>query len=218
MVRAHELRAFQWGLEQTGGYDVVAKLDADLKLPPDFLSEIERQFQADPRLGVAGAYLSAESEHGTLIRQRCPSDHVEGENTFYRRDCFHDISPLPPILGWDTIDEVRARMHGWRTASFEIPAGDPVHLRRMGSHDGLLRGYRRAGLAAYAYGAHPIHVLLAGIDRMRERPVALAGLNYLLGWAAAAARRVPRAEPELRAYVRSENKRRIRALLRLGKT
>ncbi len=103
-------------------------------------------------------------------------------------------------------------MHGWRTASFPIPSGDPIHLRRMGSHDGLLRGYRRAGLAAFAYGAHPLHVLAAGVNRMCDRPLLLCGLNYLVGWALAALRRVPRAEVELRRFVRREDRRRLLGL------
>jgi hypothetical protein len=214
MARAHEWRAFERGLASTErDYDVVAKLDADLKLSPDFFAELERHFEADPWLGIAGAYVSAEGPDGELVRQRCPPEHVEGETRFYRRPCLEAIWPIPPILGWDTIDEVRARMHGWRTASIEIPSGDPVHLRRMGSYDGVLRGYRRAGLCAYAYGAHPLHVLLAGVSRMRDRPLLLCGLNYLVGWALAGLRRVARAEPELRRFVRREHSMRMRSLV-----
>jgi hypothetical protein len=213
MVRAHELRAFEWGLAQTAGWDVAAKLDADLQLSSDLFGEIERRFEADPRLGIAGAYLSALDGEGRPRRQRCPAHHVEGENTFYRRACLEEISPLPPILGWDTIDELRARMAGWSTASFAMPGGDPLHLRRMGSHDGILRGFRRAGLAAWAYGAHPLHVLGAGVVRMSEWPRLLCGLHYLAGWALAAARRAPRAEPGLRRFVRDEQRRRLRRRL-----
>jgi poly-beta-1,6-N-acetyl-D-glucosamine synthase len=213
MVKAPELKAFEFGLASLGrDWDVAAKLDADLELTEDFFDAMERAFEDDPRLGMAGAYLSAFDEEGAIHRQRCAAGHVEGENTFYRRACWEQIVPLPPMLGWDTIDEVRARMHGWRTASVEIPSGDPIHLRRMGSHDGLLRGYRRAGWAAYAYGAHPAHVLLAGGARLRERPWILCGLHYMLGWTLAALRREPRAEPELRRYVRRENLARIRSL------
>jgi poly-beta-1,6-N-acetyl-D-glucosamine synthase len=214
MLGAHELRAFQCGVRHLAGdYDVVAKLDADLRLPGDFLATIERHFLDDPRLGMAGAYLSTEPAPGSRVRQRCPAGHVEGENTFYRRECLEEISPLPAILGWDTIDEVRARLRGWRTLSVEIPSGDPVHLRRMGSHDGVLRGYRRAGIAAYAYGAHPLHVLLGAGHRVPERPYLLCATNYLAGWGWAALRRPPRAEPEVRATVRREQLRRIRHLL-----
>jgi hypothetical protein len=90
-----------------------------------------------------------------------------------------------------------------------------MHLRPMGSHDGLLRGYRRAGLAAYAYGAHPAHVMVGAAARMRQRPRLLAGINYLAGWTLAAIRRAPRAEPELRRQVRRENIARWRSV-RLG--
>jgi hypothetical protein len=216
MVRAHEWRAFEWGLAQLGEeYDVVGKLDADLRLSPGFLAEIERQFELDPGLGMAGAFLSSEMGNGVFVRHRCPPEHVEGATAFYRRRCLQEISPIPAILGWDTIDEVRARMRGWRTASFPIPTGDPVHLRRTGSHDGLLRGYRRAGLAAYVYGADPLHVLLAGAQRMRDPPRLLCGLNYLAGWTLAALRRSPRAEPELRRFVRREHRRRMQGLVSL---
>jgi hypothetical protein len=214
MARAHEWRAFERGLASTErDYDVVAKLDADLKLSPGFLAELERQFEADPWLGIVGAHVSAEGPDGELVRQRCPPEHVEGATRFYRRRCLEAIWPIPPILGWDTIDEVRARMCGWRTASVAVPSGDPVHLRRVGSYDGVLRGYRRAGLAAYAYGAHPLHVLLAGASRMRDRPIPVCGLHYMAGWALAALRRVPRAEPELRRFVRSEHRLRMRSLV-----
>ena len=216
LAGAHELRAFEWGLTQLGeDYDVVGKLDADLRLSHDFLAEIERQFDLDPSLGVAGAFLSSAMADGVFVRHRCPPQHVEGATTFYRRRCLQEIWPIPAILGWDTIDEARARMRGWRTASFPIPSGDPVHLRRTGSQDGVLRGYRRAGLAAFGYGAHPLHVLLAGLNRMADPPLLLCGLNYLAGWMLAVLDRAPRAEPELRRFVRREHRNRISALVRL---
>lgn len=213
LAHAAELQAFQWAVDNIeGAWDVVGKLDADIFLPPGVLSEVERAFHADQRLGMAGPYLSVRRDK-SLVRQRCPPDHVEGEATFYRRQCYADIAPLPAILGWDTMDEVRARMRGWRTASFEVPGGDPLHLRRMGSHDGLLRGYRRAGWAAWGYGSSPVLVLLAAISRMRDRPVIIAGANFFVGWALAAARREPRAEPELRKFLRREQGQRLRRLL-----
>jgi len=215
MARAHEWRAFTWAVEQVADHsDVVAKLDADLRLAPDLLVEMERRFVADPRLGIAGAYLDEPLADGGLRRQRCTPGHVEGPNRFYRRACLDAISPVPPILGWDTIDEVRARMCGWTTQSFALPGGHVLHLRRMGSRDGTLRGYGRAGWAAYAYGAHPLHLVAAGLARTRDRPLVACGVAYLAGYAAAALRREPRAEPAARTQLRREQRARLVALAR----
>jgi glycosyltransferase involved in cell wall biosynthesis len=211
------VRAFAWAVGQVSEpWDVVAKVDADLELNPATLEALERELLADPSLGMVGAYLSAAGEDGSLRRQRCRPEHVEGETKFYRRECYEAIAPLPAMLGWDTIDEVRARLLGWRTRSIEIPGGDPVHLREMGAHDGLLRGYRRWGACAYAYGEHPLHVLAVAVQRAGDRPRLLGGVNYMLGWAAAAAGRAPRAEPAVRAAVAEDGLRRV--LVRLGVT
>lgn len=215
LLTASELRSFQWAVEQLDEpYDVVAKLDADLRLPPCMLAELERRFMADPQLGLAGAFLSEEDPDGRLRRHRCPPGNVEGPTKFYRAECLEAISPLPAILGWDTIDEARIRMLGWRTQTFAMPGGDPIHLRRQGAGDGVLRGYRRAGHAAYGYGSHPLTVLLSATVRMRDSPPVLTGLNYLAGWALAGLQRRGRAEPELRRFLRREQLRRIRNLLR----
>jgi hypothetical protein len=108
---------------------------------------------------------------------------------------------------------VRARMRGWETRSFEV-RGEVVHLRRVGSYDGILRGYRRAGWAAYAYGAHPLYLLASAAARLRDRPPVACGAAYLGGYAAAALRGEARAEPEARARLRREQRMRLSALAR----
>jgi biofilm PGA synthesis N-glycosyltransferase PgaC len=212
LAEADELKAFQWAVAQLDpNWDLVAKMDADLRLSPATLETIERAFASDPCLGMAGARLSETGPDGRMVRLVSRPEHVEGATKFYRRACWDDIAPLPPILGWDTLDEVRARMRGWRTASFSVPGGDPLHLRRMGGHGAILRSFRRWGVCSYGYGAHPLHVLLYGLRLMRSRrPRVIGGLNYLVGWALAALRRPPRAEPELRQVVRHDQLERIR--------
>lgn len=207
---ANELRAFLWALEHVDpAWDVVAKMDADLRLTPETLASIEGELERDPTLGLAGSYL-CEDHAGELRRLRIRPEHVHGATKFYRRACFEEISPLPTIVGWDMIDEVMARVRGWRTQSFAMPDGDPLHLRRRGSHSGLLRGFRRWGEGAYALGEHPLHVVLHGIQRMGEEPRILGGLNYVIGWASAALRGFPRAEPRVRRAVRADQLARVR--------
>jgi hypothetical protein len=216
LADAGELRAFAWALDTLEEpWDVAGKLDADLRLAAGTLASLEARFRADDRLGIAGPLLRSIDEAGRDVVYRTRPEHVEGATKFYRRACLDEIGPLPPILGWDTIDEIRARMHGWRTAGGEAGEEPVMHLRQMGAHDGLTRAFRRWGACAYGYGEHPLHVLLIALRRMRERPVVLGGASYLAGWALAGARRAPRAEPELRAYVRRDQLGRIAGRLRV---
>jgi biofilm PGA synthesis N-glycosyltransferase PgaC len=216
LYRANELRSFQWAVQRLEGWDVVAKLDADLELAPDVVATMERSLDGDPRLGMVGPRLCTLSPNGRPVRHRCPPSHVEGAVKFYRRACYEQIAPLPAILGWDTLDEVRARMCGWRTESVDVQGGATLHLRPMGSHDGMLRGFRRAGVAAYAYGADPVQILLSAAARARERPIALGGITYIAGWALAGLRRERRAEREAREFLRREQRERRRRLLAAG--
>lgn len=215
LADAPELRAFVSGVETLSEpWDVVAKLDGDLQLSPTLFADVRRRLREDPELGVCGSYLSVTEDDGATRREPHPADHVRGPNKFYRRACFEQITPLPFQLGWDTVDDLRARAKGWRTRSFAATAGDTIHLRRTGSHDGQLRAFRRWGLCAWAYGAHPLGVLLGAAKRATMRPYLLGGVSYLYGWAAAGARGYPRIEPETRAFARREDLRRIRAAVR----
>jgi glycosyltransferase involved in cell wall biosynthesis len=210
LAAAPELRAFLWALERLDGdYDIVAKLDADLRLRPETLQQVLASFRADPRLGIAGPNMVDMGDRDHAPPHRSGHGHVDGAVTFYRRACLDAIAPLPPILGWDTIDEVRARMRGWGAGPLDLPSGPVEHLRPMGAHDGFARGFRRWGACAWAYGEHPVHVLLVAVQRARDRPAVIGSLNYVAGWALAALRRAPRAEPELRACVRRDELRRI---------
>jgi biofilm PGA synthesis N-glycosyltransferase PgaC len=215
LASASELRAFQWAVAQLQEpYDVVAKLDGDLELTPEFFERIVAALEADRKLGIAGASLSVAGPDGRWRREQSAPWHVRGATKFYRRECYEQVVPLPPILGWDTIDEARARMHGWRVAVVPLPDGDARHLRTTGSYDGLLRGFRRRGVAAWGYGAHPLNVVLSALVRMRERPRVLGGLAYVWGWLDAAVHGMPRAEPKVVAFVRREQLRRILHRLR----
>lgn len=148
LARASEFLAFQWGVERLDlAWDVVAKLDADLELPPCTLGHLLERLEEDQTLGIAGTFLSERDEAGVVRRVSARECHVHGATKFYRRACFEQIAPVPPILGWDTIDELTAQLHGWTTRSFALPGGDPLHLRPRGAYDGLLRAHRRWGSA-----------------------------------------------------------------------
>ncbi len=214
LALAAELVAFQWGAEHsTPDWDVIAKVDADVEFTPRTFETILDAFARDPGLGICGAFLGVRVDGGPLRRERHRAEHVRGASKFYRRECFEAISPLPPHLGWDDIDELRARMRGWSTRSVDVASGDPEHLRPVSSHDGRLRGWRRRGACAWGYGEHPLHVVAVALQRAGDPPPLLGSLNYAAGWALAGVRRRPRAEPELRAYVHRDQLARLRRRL-----
>jgi biofilm PGA synthesis N-glycosyltransferase PgaC len=215
LAGAAELRSFEWALGRLDErWDVVAKLDADLELNPHHFERVLAEMAADPRLGVAGACLRDVDAEGAAAPSPPPGHHVRGATKFYRRECYEQIQPIPAHLGWDMIDEVKARKAGWRTQSFSLPGGDTLHLRPVGLYDGRLRAYRRWGECAWGFGAHPAFVLLGVVKRLRWRPYLLGGVLYAVGYASAALRRAPRVERDVRAFVRREEGRQIRAALR----
>jgi hypothetical protein len=193
---------------------VVVKLDADLELRPSHFAEILSRFEREPLLGIAGAYLSIRLADGGLMREAHPSYHVRGPNKFYRRECFEQIWPFPAHLGWDTIDEVKARMNGWQTASLELSDGDSVHLRPTGLYDGRIRAFFRWGECAYGFGSHPVTVTAGALARLRRRPYLFGGTAFMCGWANALLRSRPSVEGEIRAYRRREELERLRGLVR----
>ncbi len=215
LAQAPELRAFHWGLEQVDEpFDLIGKIDGDLRLTADTLAHLERSFAAEPRLGLAGPHLSELDPSGLAQRDVAPPGHVRGALKLYRRECLEQIEPIPEILGWDTADEIAARMHGWITRSESIPGGDPLHLRPTGAQDGTVRAFRRWGECAWGYGAHPLHVLGGAARRIPERPRLIGAVNYAAGWAAAGLRRAPRVDADVRAFCQEEQMRRLRGLLR----
>jgi biofilm PGA synthesis N-glycosyltransferase PgaC len=211
LAQAAELRAFHWALTQISEpFDLIGKLDADLRLTPQTLSHLESCFIREPQLGLIGPYLSEYDTDGRRRRDKCPSHHVRGALKLYRRECFERIEPIPEVLGWDTIDEIAARMHGYATRSEAVPDGDPLHLRPTGRQDGTVRAYRRWGKCAWGFGAHPLHVLLGAARRIPARPPVVGSLNYVAGWMVAGVRRAPRAGADVRAFAREEQLARMR--------
>jgi glycosyltransferase involved in cell wall biosynthesis len=214
LASAPEFRSFRWGVDHlTTSWQVVAKMDADLQLPPTLFEEIRSALAGDPSLGVVGAYLSVKRE-GAPVREHTPDGHVRGPNKFYRRECYFAMDPVPAILGWDTVDELKARRSGWTTYSISPRSGDIIHLRPTGSHDGRLRAYWRWGRCAWGYGAHPLGILAGAARRSTQPPRLIGGICYLAGWLGAAVSRAPRVDPGTRRFARSEDLRRIRQALR----
>ena len=215
LVAAAAPKAFNAGLAAAEDCQdgFVAKLDGDVELPENWYAELLPRFDADPRLGIAGGDL-IEPKRGDWKLLPIPQHHVHGALKLYRRECFDQIGGVRECLGWDTIDETYARMHGWETRSFSDLVGQ--HHRPSGSAQGRLRGRARHGRCAYIAHFAPSWVLLRSLKIGLKSPPVLSAIAFVYGYVAAAVRRVPRVEdPEFRRFVRSELRGRLLSAIRL---
>ena len=216
LAEAAAPRAFNEGLASTelDRFDYVAKLDGDVELPPDYFEMVISRMRADPLLGIAcGDLVEPDGEHWK--RLTIPSHHVHGALKLYSRDCFRRIGGVQECLGWDTIDETYARMHGYRTRSFSDVVA--LHHRPSGMAQGRLMGQARHGacawIAHYGLGWVLLRSLKVGAQR---HPRVISAFAFVYGYLRAAAARTPRVDdPEFRRYVRRELRGRIRGVLNL---
>lgn len=174
------VEAFYEGLSHVNvDYDYLVKLDGDLSFEHDYFEYMLKKFECVPGMGMASGQ-SYVPLNGTLIWEDTPEDHVKGLLCMYKKECFQAIGGLLPSLGWDTVDEIRARMLGWRTRSFKEKR--IIHYRPLGSKGGALKGHMRHGYIAYLIGNHPLYVGIRCLYRLSGKPFIIGSCAYLLGY------------------------------------
>jgi biofilm PGA synthesis N-glycosyltransferase PgaC len=212
LAAAADARALNWALARVDrrAYSHIGKLDADVVLPPHFLATLLGAFAADPALGMAGGMIT--ERHGRAWRRvRQPPTHAPPLARLYSRPCFEACGGFRERLGWDTIDEVYARMRGFST---RLVPGAPVrHLRAHGSADGRLRGCARHGACAWIAHYPPVFVLLRALKvGATFSPRGFSGLAFASGYLAAGCRGAARVEdPAFRRFIRAELRARLGA-------
>jgi poly-beta-1,6-N-acetyl-D-glucosamine synthase len=189
-------RAFNWALRHADVSDFthLGKLDGDIELPPDYFERLLERFEEDSALGVAGGTLVEPARDGRWKPARVPPHHVRGALKLYSRACFEAIGGVEERLGWDTIDEVYARMRGFRTRSFDDLVAR--HHRPVASADGRLRGHARFGRAFYTLCYGLPWVTLRSMKVAAERPYGISAVAFMYGYVSAAAGSCPRIEDE----------------------
>jgi glycosyltransferase involved in cell wall biosynthesis len=208
------VRAFHAGLAQLAApSEVVVKVDADVSMAPDHFERLMAAFAEDPALGIAGSRCF-ELEDGAWQPANVTGSGVRGAVRAYRWACLEQLLPLPERTGWDTIDELQAATHGWKTETLEELRFD--HHRRVGARDGApSKRWLAKGEAAYYLGYSPVYLSLRAVYRAR-RDGDLAALAMVWGYVRSGLRR-ERRHPDraARSYLRREQRlRNIRARLR----
>jgi glycosyltransferase involved in cell wall biosynthesis len=191
------------------GWEFLVKLDGDLSFSPDYFQRCFDRFNASPKLGIGGGTICSEV-HGSLeVESKIdPVFHVRGATKIYRRQCWEQIGGLIRAPGWDTLDEVKANMLGWSTATF--PDIKLAHHRATGQAYGLWRDLVKNGRANYITGYHPLFMFFKCIRRLVEPPFLVGGCALGIGFLGGYLKRVPRlADEQVIKYFRQQQINRL---------
>lgn len=127
------INAFQFGLSQIelAAYDIISKYDADLIFPENYVELIVSRFRESNKNGMVAGHCSIEKNGQWELEKGTNPDHIRGALKAYRTKCFQQIGGLKSSIGWDTMDEMLARYHGWDVVT--IPELHVKHLKPTGA-------------------------------------------------------------------------------------
>lgn len=191
-------------------WDYLTKFDADLTLGPSYFEDCFREFEKDPKLGIAGGSVVTQMGDQRIDDGlKDPAFHVRGATKIYRKACWDQIGGIIKMTGWDTFDEVKANSIGWTTRTLRH-----LHVtqhRETGGADGSWRNWFKNGRANYIVGYHPLFMFAKCCRRVFHQPrvVGAAGLwaGYVSGYLTSA----PRVEdPGAIRYLRGQQMRALR--------
>jgi poly-beta-1,6-N-acetyl-D-glucosamine synthase len=205
------IEAFYDGYKEidSGDWAFLVKLDGDLQFGPSYFEDCLQRFHQDSELGIGGGTICCEQGGQWVQESRGdPPFHVRGATKIYRHECWAAIGGLIKAPGWDTLDEVKANMLGWKTYSFaELKL---LQLKSTGAADGAWKNWVKNGRANYITGYHPLFMLLKCVKRLVEKPYAVAGVGLLVGFLSGYVSGQSRVEdPELIRYLRRQQINRL---------
>jgi glycosyltransferase involved in cell wall biosynthesis len=190
-------------------WDYLVKLDGDLGFDADYFQRCLERFAADTKLGIGGGNIWCDLK-GIVYEDGAedPPFHVRGATKIYRRATWDAIDGIARMTGWDTLDELKANMLGWRT--YKLKDIRIWQLKATGSADGDWRNWTKNGLANYIAGYHPLFMCAKCLRRLVRTPSLLQPLG--LGWGflkgyALGAPRIP--DRQLVTYVRQQQLNRL---------
>jgi poly-beta-1,6-N-acetyl-D-glucosamine synthase len=205
-----EIKAFYRGFERIIGmpFDFLGKLDGDVSFGESYFESLFKEFDADPRLGIAGGGCYSYDSAGRLVLEKSHRLHVRGAARLYRRECWNDIGGVSDKLAWDAVDVYKARMLGWNTRTFnEIKM---IHHVLTWTKGGLLRGRMRSGRIEYFMGTHPLYFLAKLAKEVARKPYFICCGMFAWGYLGPLLRDEERVvDDRLKAYIQREQLARL---------
>ncbi len=188
-------------------WEFLVKLDGDLSFDDNYFEQCFKRFNIEDNLGIAGGVVGS-IEGDKLIIEKHPKFHVRGATKIYRKKCWIDIKGLIQAPGWDTVDEVKANLEGWKTRSFSDLL--ITHYRKTGTADGILKSNKKYGLANYICGYHVLFAIAKSIKKLVEKPYGLCTIYYLSGYFGASIKHEKQVDDQrLLDYVKREQLKKL---------
>lgn len=135
---AKVVRTFNKGLETENveKFDVVCKFDADIIFPENYLEKINEVYENNPNAGMVSGvvfinkdfktnnYTTSQlhdftSQNEWTFENLSSKNHVRGPIKSYRKELFLKMNGLRAVLGWDNIDVMLCKMHGFETVTIK---------------------------------------------------------------------------------------------------
>lgn len=183
------ITAFNEGLKHIDkNTDIIAKFDADLIFPNNYLETIVDEFKNKPNAGMVGGFAYIYKDNQWVIENLTNKDHIRGALKAYRNKTFKQIGGLKPIMGWDTIDELLCQYYGWAVVTLEDQK--VKHLRPTGAKYNKTQ-LQNQGKAFYQIGYGFWLTLIASLKLALKKKKIGYFFYYILGYAKAYASKTP---------------------------
>ncbi|MAP53420.1 glycosyltransferase family A protein [Altibacter sp.] len=149
-------------------YDLIGKFDGDIVLPRNYFEKMTRIFSSDSSIGIASGNLYIETNDGWKFENISSRTKTRGPIKLYRTSCFHAIGGLKASIGWDTVDELLAKYHGWTVQT--DPSLHVKHLKPTGANYSVDAAAKQ-GIAFYKmrYGWALTHIASAKLAWKKKR-------------------------------------------------
>ena len=135
--------------ENLENFDVVCKFDADIIFPENYLEKINEVYEKNPKAGMVSGLVYIKKGFVNFVRKPLvyaqpdkkdfttsqlydfthqnewtfenlsSKNHVRGPIKSYRKELFQKMNGLRAVLGWDNIDVMLCKMHGFETVTLQ---------------------------------------------------------------------------------------------------
>lgn len=183
------IQAFNYGLQHTANYDLLGKFDADIILPPNYFETMLNHFQANWKLGMCAGLLHIKKGNEWVYEDIADKNHIRGPIKLYHRACFDKMDGLRMGVGWDTVDVLLAKYHGFETHVDQTLVVN--HLRPTG-HGYSRKNYRAKGEALYKMRYGIVLAKLAALKMAWQARSTKLYVQAVFGYLGAALNRLPR--------------------------